>query len=339
MNFETNNEKKHDSGIDLVLTWVDGSDPEWLKEKAKYDGSCIGDKRTIRYRDWDNLKYWFRGVEKYLPWIRKIHFVTWGHLPKWLNTDAPKLNIVRHEDYIPEKYLPTFNSHTIEWNFDKIPGLSEKFIYSNDDMFFIAPMRENDFFERELPKDCALESIMIYRKDSIGHIVGNNLRVINERFNKEEVYKKYWKKWYSIKYGKKNLNNIYFRFIKFYAGFINPHIPSPFLKETFEEIWDKEYEIIDSTCSHKFRSDYDVSQWMARYWQFVTGRFVPGDRKIGLFLVIRDDDDKIENIIKNQKYKMICLSDNYDDVNFAYERDFINNCFDKILPEKSSFEK
>ena len=78
---------------------------------------------------------------------------------------------------------------------------------------------------------------------------------------------------------------------------------------------------------------------MARYWQFVTGRFIPGDRKIGLFLVIRDDDDKIEDIIKNQRYKMICLSDNYDDVDFEKERDFINNCFERILPEKSSFEK
>ena len=59
--------------------------------------------------------------------IQKIHFVTWGHIPEWLNTEHPKLNIVRHEDFIPEKFRPTFNSHTIEWNFHRIPGLAEKF--------------------------------------------------------------------------------------------------------------------------------------------------------------------------------------------------------------------
>lgn len=91
--------------IDFVITWVDGSDDRWQKEKQetrKHLGIVADvDDRKERYRDWDNLQYWFRGVEKYAPWVRKIHFVTWGHLPKWLNTDHPKLRVVNHEDFIP----------------------------------------------------------------------------------------------------------------------------------------------------------------------------------------------------------------------------------------------
>ena len=96
--------------IDFVLMWVDGNDPEWQKEKSLYESDTNGDKRNIRFRDWDNLQYWFRGVEKYAPWVNKIHFVTWGHLPSWLNTEHPKLNVVKHSDFIPKEFLPTFNS-------------------------------------------------------------------------------------------------------------------------------------------------------------------------------------------------------------------------------------
>ena len=61
------------------------------------------------------------------------NFVTWGHLPKWLNIDNEKLVIVNHQDYIPEKYLPTFNSNVLDLNMFRIPGLSEQYINFNDE--------------------------------------------------------------------------------------------------------------------------------------------------------------------------------------------------------------
>ena len=98
--------KESGDQIDFVIPWVDGSDKEWAEEKSKYDGSNgeSVNNSISRYRDWDNLQYFFRGVEKYAPWVHKIYFITWGHLPKWLNTDNPKLVIVNHKDYIPEEY-------------------------------------------------------------------------------------------------------------------------------------------------------------------------------------------------------------------------------------------
>src|SRR5699024_4726096 len=142
--------------IDFVLMWVDGNDPEWQKEKEKYDGKSLGDKRNIRFRDWDNLHYWFRSVEKFAPWVNKIHFVTWGHIPSWLNKKHPKLNIVNHKDFLKEEFLPVFNSRAIEINLHRIPDLAEQFVYFNDDIFITKPVKKTDFFVKGLPKDSAI---------------------------------------------------------------------------------------------------------------------------------------------------------------------------------------
>ena len=74
--------------IDLVCPWVDGNDPAWQQERQRY-ASPEMQSGVVMFRDWDLMRYWFRGVEKALPWIRTVHFVTWGHLPPWLNTAHP----------------------------------------------------------------------------------------------------------------------------------------------------------------------------------------------------------------------------------------------------------
>ena len=119
--------------IDAVVMWVDGSDPEWLKEKKKYSPVKVDDSNSAnRFRDWGLMKYWFRSIEKYMPWIRKIFFVTWGHTPDFLKLDHPKLRIINHTEFIPKQYLPTFSSHTIEMNLFRITDLSEYFVLFND---------------------------------------------------------------------------------------------------------------------------------------------------------------------------------------------------------------
>ena len=96
------------SDIDFVIPWVDGNDPEWQKEKNLYDESNkTGDSTIVRYRSWDNLQYWFRAVEKFAPWVRKVYFVTCGQKPEWLNAECSKLVLVDHKDYMPEEALPT----------------------------------------------------------------------------------------------------------------------------------------------------------------------------------------------------------------------------------------
>ena len=145
--------------IDFVIAWVDGSDKTWQESKAKYDTKNKNENNgVVRYRDWDELKYWFRGVEKYAPWVNKIYFVTCGQKPKWLDENNPKLVLVNHKDYMKEDYLPTFSANPIELNFHRIKGLSEHFVYFNDDMFIINPVKEEDFFKKGLPCDSYCES-------------------------------------------------------------------------------------------------------------------------------------------------------------------------------------
>ena len=144
------------SDIDFVIPWVDGNDPEWRKRKNEYLGTAEDDDREERYRDWGLLPYWFRGVEKYAPWVRKIFFVCDQEPPKWLNTEHPKLKIVRHEDYLPEEYRPAFSSSPIELNLHRIDGLGERFVYFNDDTFLIREVKEDFFFKNGIPCDCAL---------------------------------------------------------------------------------------------------------------------------------------------------------------------------------------
>ena len=141
--------------IDFVIIWVDGGDPEWRKKKAKYEINKKGDDRDIRYRDWGILKYWFRCVEKNAPWVNKIYFVSDSQKPEWLNEKHPKIKIIDHKDFIPKEYLPTFSSHTIELNIHRIPGLSENFVYFNDDMFIVNKVKPNTFFKHGKPVEMA----------------------------------------------------------------------------------------------------------------------------------------------------------------------------------------
>mgnify|MGYP000949357810 FL=1 len=124
--------------IDFVVSWVDGNDPEWIAEKNKFSPGINKTFNTnIRYRDYGLFKYWFRSIEKYAPWVNKIYVVTSGQKPEWLNIHADKIVFVKHSDFIPEEYLPTFNSNAIELNLHRIKGLSENFVLFYDDMYLI----------------------------------------------------------------------------------------------------------------------------------------------------------------------------------------------------------
>src|SRR5690625_716049 len=330
-----------DTKIDFVIPWVDGSDPNWQNEKSKYDKTVTGDKRNIRYRDLDNLIYWFRGVEKFAPWVNKIHFVTWGHLPSWLNTQHPKLNILYHQDFIPEKYLPTFNTRPIELNFHRIEGLSNHFVYFNDDMFIIKPTEKKDFFKKGLPCDTAVLMPLIskFRNSTMAN-VANVMEVINTTYEKNRAIKKNISKWFHISYGKYLLSTLLMLPYKDFTGFLNQHLPNSYLKSTYEELWEDEYKILDKTCDNKFRTGRDVNQQLLKYKQFAEGNFSPRSPRIGKTFHFNNNNKDIVQSIKRQKFKLICINDNDSDPieDFEYQKEVVKSAFNYILDKKSSFE-
>lgn len=327
--------------IDFVLAWVNGNDPAWQKERNKYGSHCEGDNRDIRFRDWNNLQFWFRAVEKFASWCGTVHFVTWGHLPPWLNLEHPRLNIVRHEDYLPEEYLPTFSSHTIELNLHRIRNLAERFVYFNDDTFITRAVSPEDFFKQSLPRDSAVIMPIIgtFRNSTAG-IEANNMEIINTVFNKNKVIRKNPFKWFNLLYGKHLFSTLCCMPYKRFAGFYVPHLPNAYLKKTFYQLWEQEGAVLHRTSLHKFRESRGVNQSLIRYWQLVSGNFIPRSTAVGrCFSLTNHNEDAVE-AISTSKYQLICINDNDCEpiIDFEREKTLINRAFEKILPEKSSFE-
>lgn len=331
---------KENNKIDIVIIWVDGNDPEWQKTKRMYSPNTTDDSRTIRYREWDNLQYIFRGIEKFAPWVNKVHFVTCGHLPSWLNKENKKLHIVNHKDFIPKQFLPTFSANPIETNLHRIEGLNEQFIYFNDDTFLTDHVKETDFFVNGKPCDAAIENpIVPCGNDIIDYILLNNMEILNKYFNKKEAYKKRISNWFNYKYGLYNLKTLSLLQWKNFVGLRYSHLPSSILKSTMQKLWDIENETLTNTGYNKFRSKNDVNQYLFTNYQMLSGNFVPRKCSIGKFFAIGNDRSKITKAISKQKYKMICLNDGTSIDDFEKAKIEIINAFETILPEKSSFEK
>src|SRR5699024_5163415 len=325
--------------IDFVIMWVDGNDPEWKAEKEKFQIKKSGDNRSIRFRYWDNLHFWFRGVEKYTPWVNKIHFVTWGHISEWLNKKHPKLSIVKHSDFLDSNDLPVFNSRAIEINLHKIPNLSEKFVYFNDDMFITRPVTPEDFFKKGLPRDVAIPNpCPSNSRLGIGCAISNNMEIINTTFNKRKSIKQNFTKWFNPLYKKHVIASICMLPWKDFASFLSTHIPHSYLKSTFEEVWKQEEDILKETSSSKFRNKNNVNQWLMRYWQLASGNFMPRNISDGKNFMLKDDNIDAIKSIKNQTYKLICLNDTIDISEFDYVKKDIQNAFHSIFPNKSEFE-
>lgn len=339
---------KQSQPIDFIITWVDGGDPQWRKEKQRWlnggvlpdDYQTSVDDREVRYRDWDNLRYWFRAVEKYAPWVNKIHFVTCGHLPPWLNTDAPKLNVVKHSDYIPEKYLPTFSSHPIEFNFHRIPGLSEQFVLFCDDFFLTAPVEPEDFFVDGLPCDSIREDPLTFEVPEVyNQIRINDLMFANRHFKRKQVRKALGSKWFSLRSPSDMVRNLITGLLGHNAffGITIHHLPQSYLKTSFEECWALEPELLDKTCSHKFRNESDVSHVIVKFWQMLNGKFHPyNKRRFGDVYSVQWPDTVCDAVI-SQRHKSICINDSVY-VDFEATKEKINRAFEQTFPCKSSYE-
>jgi len=142
--------------VDVVYTWVDGSDPVWLeRQQARLtEWSRLSDTAEIRassgrarFESRDELRYSLRSLHLFAPWVRTIHIVTDGQVPPWLDVEHPRIRLVDHRDLLPAEALPTFNSHAIETALHLIPDLAEHFVYLNDDMLLGRPLGPDRFFD------------------------------------------------------------------------------------------------------------------------------------------------------------------------------------------------
>lgn len=330
-----------DEKIDFIIAWVDGDDPQRKTQRDKYAWADPEDTAKHRFRDWGNLKYLFRWIDKFAPWVNNIFFVTCEQYPEWLNLDHPKLKVITHKDYIPHKYLPTFNANPIELNFHRIGSLSEHFVYFNDDMFIINHVKKSDFFEFGLPKQIAWLDTIPTNNEIFGHIILNDIQLINRHFSYKKLLKKNIYKWYHFGYGLKTLvKTIFLQNSPYLVWFNNPHLPNPLLKSTMNKLWEEEYKLLDDSSKSKFREKSNINQYVFSRYDIASGKFMPWNTNTWRhFSVKNNDNTKLIKSITKQKYKMICINDSGCDFDFQKAKSDVITAFETILPEKSGFEK
>lgn len=337
--------------IDFVVTWLDSNDSSWIEDYHKYKGNIIsGDISEARYRNWDDLfRFWFRSVENYAPWVNKIYLVTNGKFPDWINPHHPKIVLVKHCDFIPERYLPTFNSCTIELNLGRIKGLSEHFVYFNDDCYLNQPIEPIYYFRNGLPCDNTEETFLTAAKYSSERSFDNYLHkicdvgLLNCHFNRRKVVGESFSKWLNLHLSFKGLLvSIFLTVLKReeFEGFRGAHVEQPMLKSIFAEIW-RDYEPLMNLSCSRFREDLSLNPYIIRYWQLAQNKFHPkkfSSKKVNLSL---DNIDIIKGSLKSKKFKSICLN---DDISGLSESDILTlkktviGFMQEKFPLKSQYE-
>jgi hypothetical protein len=327
--------------IDFVVTWLDPADHEWQQSyrkharDPKYDD--LADLRLERYRDWNNLAYWFRGVELHAPWVRTIHFVTRGHLPAWLDLKHPKLNVVFHDEYIDTAALPTFNSNAIELSLSNLEALSERFVLFNDDIFLLKDVTAEYFFREGLPCDFAIMNAWDGR--GLSPTIMNNLRLLNSKFSKRDVLSQNPMKWFTPVYGVELARTLLLLPWPGITGFVEPHLPISYFKTTFKRCWEMFEPAMMRTCRSRFRLSSDINHFLCRYLQLAEGTFHPvRPSSRGKYFSITDENvQEVVRFLQCRNAPVVALNDGPLD-DFERARIAINDTLAALYPNPSSFE-
>lgn len=301
--------------IDFVVTYVDNRDPSWLAEYKKYHqdpGGC-------RFRDWDLMRYWFRGVNRNAPWVNKIYLVvaTATQVPTWLKVED-KVVVITHDQIIPPEYLPTFNSNTIEMFINRIPGLTEKFVYFNDDFYLIRPVEPTRFFEMGRPvDDWSFDHIKPYPEE-FPHILLNNNQMMNEV----------------------HIPNVS-------TGFIRPiyphHYPQGYLKSVADKLLGSDIgmKYIRQTAVNRFRSRFDVNQWILRDNQIIRGDAISTLLTDSIFInLTKDRLGLLDDLLTDESINVAVINDcqGVTDEIYSQMKDKVTETLNTLLPFKSRWE-
>lgn len=219
--------------------WYGKKRKDFEKSPGKYTDTYI------RWRSWGTERQLIQLIKKNLPWVRNIYVILAreSQLQPWM--DDEKVKVVYHKDFIPNKYLPAFNSNTIEMFLHKIPGLSEYFIYGNDDMFPLSPMEDTDFFIDGKPCQHMIEREFPLNPSMFQQSCLNGQSFVADLFGKGKPHK--W--------------------------LINGHSIAPIRKCTCENLWKVGETKIEASIT-MIRSEKNFLQYIYSWWQHYSGEYV-----------------------------------------------------------------
>lgn len=304
--------------IDIVITWVNPKDKEWEKEFLFYKKKHVGKSNEVsnhesRYRDLDTLKYVFRSIEKNAKFIRNVYLVLAyeSQIPEWLDVNNEQLKIIYHRDIIDKKYLPTFNSITIEFNICNIDGLSNNFILSNDDMFFIKETDESDCFIDDLPVDYVKQRFNNpYRynvNSEFRQTINNNLKLIEEITGIKTDY---------------NYSHVFCMYNKDFTQWVL-----------------EKYPIIKKKSCTKFRTPTNYTHWLLKDLRIVAGKYVEKPVISRSLNIAKLDIDITKELRIQLESKFLCLNDTEIVEDFINKKKITIFILNSLFPEKSKFEK
>ncbi|WP_171107219.1 MULTISPECIES: stealth family protein [Streptomyces] len=278
--------------VDAVYTWVDGDDPALAAKRRAHQagsGNDIAPRETgaSRYTSHDELKYALRSLEMYAGFIRHVYLVTDAQIPGWLDPDAEGLTVVDHRDILPADALPVFNSHAIESRLHHIPGLSERYLYFNDDVFINRPVAAEHFFHGNGIARIPLSPMKLgvgdpHPMEPAPNSAGKNTREVIRRFHGRQISHK------------------------------SLHTPHPQLLSVMREMESRGIEELERTSYSRFRSTTDLApaSTLHHHWAIATGRAVPADYRFRYVqLGTPDMRRRLARLEAGEDVDFFCLND------------------------------
>ncbi|WP_171041463.1 stealth family protein [Sinomonas susongensis] len=312
-----------DFEIDIVFSWVDGSDPDFLRYRASFlPGVALGegDEAEARYRQINELKYALRSVHMFAPWIRRIFICTDSKVPEWLDADHPKITIVRAEEHFRDpSVLPVFNSQAIEAQLQHIDGLSEYFLYSNDDMFFGRPIGPDMFFSPG--------GITKFIEASTRIGLGDNHLSRSGFENAARV----------------NRRLLYERFGRITTRHLE-HTAAPLRKSVLLEMEKEFAPEFEATAASRFRAkdNISVTNSLYHYYALLTGRAVT---KVGAKVIYVDTTmyaglELLRKLLKKRNQDFFCLNDgSFPEVPAQERQERVTDFLEKYFPIPAPWER
>lgn len=267
--------------IDYVVPMVFHDDPLWRSDlkaaNSQYDDGNLID--FVRFRSWHTEHLLIQCVRRFMPFVRTVFVILARESQKRAWMDEEGVTVVYHRDIIPAEYLPTFNSCCIEMFLHRLPGLSERFLYGNDDMYPLSPLTESDFFDGDVP--CLHHYVKPFPDaPNIFHVSClNGLRFVAKEFG--VTYDHTWLK--------------------------GGHSITPMLKGTWEYLWKRgEREIRESISP--FREPRNFNQWLCPWWHYHAGNYVDRvpNRK---YVSTRDSLDDVVSAMNDENAGIVCVND------------------------------
>jgi hypothetical protein len=314
--------------VDAVYLWVDGADPAFQATLDRYRNAEVDARPEVagpcRFREFGELRYSLRSLARHAPWIRRVHLVTNGQVPAWLDRSTPRIRIVTHEEIFPDQsHLPTFNSRAIEMHLHRIPDLAPQFLYFNDDVFLGRSLAREDmllpngrqvFYVESYPMPLSVSDGLVHDR---GYAF--TARLLQRRPGTPRIRR---------------------------ALAHTPQIFDVATLRRLESAWPGQFR---KTSAHRFRSPTDVALRMLYCYSVLDAEGELGraravtllnETDVYHFLQLLEHAETVERlwVIAEKRPKFICLNDDLPDVPDPEIVTTLRVFFETMYPEPSAFE-